>query len=144
MPCSLHMRRNFSPYTQGHWKTWQASQVGRSRLHLIYRSRISMRETGLSWSWTREARSHGLTFLLRQLLQFILSRGSLLSLLAAAETGRRSIPTAGLKAEVAILIVQRQRQQQQRLGLLGASVTRQWPGAGFVGRRDGNSFYVMR
>ena len=62
---------------------------------------------------------HQLTFLLRQLLQFILSRGSLLSLLAAAETGRRSMPTAGLKAEeVAILIAQRQQQQsQRRLGL---------------------------
>ena len=30
------------PYMQGHWKTWQASQVGRSRLHLIYASRISI------------------------------------------------------------------------------------------------------
>lgn len=26
-----------APYTQGHWKTWQASHAGRSLLHLIWR-----------------------------------------------------------------------------------------------------------
>lgn len=43
------------------------------------------------------------------------------------------MPTAGLKAEVAILIVQRQRQQQQRLGLLGASAFAPMAGAGSRG-----------
>ena len=62
------------------------------------------------------------------------------------------MPTAGLKAEVAILIAQRQRHQQERQrsssawGLLGALLrSRQWPGRDLLGvRRDGDSFYVMR
>jgi hypothetical protein len=56
-------RRIYVPYTQGHWKTWHASQDGRNRLHFILRFRHD--------------------------LQFIDSRGSLLS----RRVGSRSIPT---------------------------------------------------
>lgn len=29
-------KKAHAPYIHGHWKTWQASQDGRSLLHLIY------------------------------------------------------------------------------------------------------------
>ena len=87
--------------------------------------------------------SRGRTFLLRQLLQFILSRGSLLSLRAAAETGRRSMPTAGLlKAEVAIslssgstCVISASRQQGRRAAAVIGGAT-EIPATSCVGRGE--------
>jgi hypothetical protein len=67
----------------GHWKTWQASQVGRNRLHLIWKNY----QRGGKSSYV-----HRQTFRFRHDLQFIDSRGSLLM----RRAGSRSIPTWGL------------------------------------------------
>ena len=67
---------------QGHWKTWQASQVGRNRLHLIWKNY----QTG-----GKSPAVDQLALRFRHDLQFIDSRGSLLM----RRAGSRSIPTWG-------------------------------------------------
>jgi hypothetical protein len=69
---------------QGQLKTWQASHVGRVRLHLILKDDVS--------SNSSRQRRKTTTFRLRQLLQFMASRGSL----DTRRAGRRSMPIWGL------------------------------------------------
>jgi hypothetical protein len=69
---------------QGQLKTWQASQVGRVLLHLIWQSQTC---SARAMAMEMEAQGGG-TFRLRQLLQFMASRGSLETL----RVGRRSMP----------------------------------------------------
>jgi hypothetical protein len=81
------------PYIQGHWKTLQASQVGRMRLHLIYGLKsCSQRWTIIFRGGLEEPCPYdSFTFLFRQDLQFIDSRGSLIN----RRGPRRSILTCG-------------------------------------------------
>jgi hypothetical protein len=67
----------------GHWKTWQASQVGRNRLHLIWGNLSAGRKILFKYQQTLRFRHD---------LQFIDSRGSLLM----RRAGSRSMPTWGL------------------------------------------------
>lgn len=71
---------------QGHWKTLQASQLGRSRLHLIWKNcdqffRVDRERPRGDWTGERQVKRDvrgcwKLTLRLRQDLQFIASRGS--------------------------------------------------------------------